>query len=221
MLDALTSFHSFLQVRAEYQGLNNWHISDALTGSAIRAPEFIRHRAETSVDRVSEDAVSIVQATMDRVWQAAGHRRSEVRAGELGGTGSNPVCATTRLQGFLPHGPSLRRRSATILQPKYMVVVGAGWGRLTLVGSVVALADRRSRSLQADAGCPASRTLRVALAALGSSPTSSAELATRDLRPVRPPPRNRAAPPRRGSSGGRPGSAGLSRRRRTPCRWCP
>ena len=49
----------------------------------IRAPEFIRHQAETSADRVSEDAVGIVQATMDRVWQAAGHRRSDVHAGEL------------------------------------------------------------------------------------------------------------------------------------------
>ena len=54
------------------QGLNDWHISDAFAGSRIRAPEFIRHRAETSVDRVSEDAASIVQATMDRVWQRQG-----------------------------------------------------------------------------------------------------------------------------------------------------
>lgn len=92
MLDALDiagglhgpmSHHSFLQVRTEYQGLNNWNTSDAFSGSTIRAPEFIRHQAETSVDRVSEDAVSIVQATMDRVWQAAGHRRSSVRVGEL------------------------------------------------------------------------------------------------------------------------------------------
>lgn len=82
-LYGLTSYHSFLQVRTEYQGLNDWRISDALTGSAIRAPEFIRHQAETSVDRVSEDAAGIVQATMDRVWQAAGHRRSDVHAGEL------------------------------------------------------------------------------------------------------------------------------------------
>jgi hypothetical protein len=83
-LYGLTSYHSFLQVRTEYQGLNDWHISDAFAGSTIRAPEFIRHQAETSVDRVSEDSVGIVQATMDRVWQAAGHRRSEVHAGELG-----------------------------------------------------------------------------------------------------------------------------------------
>ena len=83
-LYGLTSYHSLLHVRTEYQGLNDWHISDAFAGSKIRAPEFIRHQTETSVDRVSEDAVSIVQATMDRVWQAAGHRRSEVHAGELG-----------------------------------------------------------------------------------------------------------------------------------------
>ena len=75
---------SFLQVITENQGLNNRHILDACSGNKIRAPEFIRHRAETSVDRVSEDAASIVQATMDRVWQAAGHRRSEVHASELG-----------------------------------------------------------------------------------------------------------------------------------------
>jgi hypothetical protein len=80
----LTSYHSFLQVRTEYQGLNDWHISDALTGGIIRAPQFIRHQAETSVDRVSEEAVGIVQATMDRGWQAAGHQRPDVHAGELG-----------------------------------------------------------------------------------------------------------------------------------------
>ena len=78
-----TSYHSFLQVKTEHQGLNDWHISDAFSGNKIRAPEFIRHQAETSVDRVSEDAANIVQATMDRVWQAAGHRRSDVHAGEL------------------------------------------------------------------------------------------------------------------------------------------
>ena len=66
-----------------YRGLNDWRISDAFAGSKIRAPEFIRHLAETSVDRVSEAAASIVQATMDRVWQAAGHRRSGVHVGEL------------------------------------------------------------------------------------------------------------------------------------------
>ena len=83
-LYGLTSYHSFLQVRTEYQGLSDQHISDAFAGSTIRAPELIRHQAETSVDRVPEDAVSIVQATMDRVWQAAGHRRSEVHASEVG-----------------------------------------------------------------------------------------------------------------------------------------
>jgi hypothetical protein len=83
-LYGLTSYHSFLQVRTEYQGLNDWHISDAFAGSKVRAPEFIRHQAETSVDRVSEDGASIVQATMDRVWQAAGHRRSDVHADGLG-----------------------------------------------------------------------------------------------------------------------------------------
>ena len=83
-LYGLTSYHSFPQVRTDHQGLSDWHISDAFAGSTIRAPEFIRHQAETSVDRVSEDAGGIVQATMDRVWQAAGHRRSEVQAGELG-----------------------------------------------------------------------------------------------------------------------------------------
>ena len=83
-LYGLTSYHSFLQVRTEYQGLNDWHISDAFAGSKIRAPELIRHQAETSVGRVSEDAVGIVQATINRVWQAAGHRRSDVHAGELG-----------------------------------------------------------------------------------------------------------------------------------------
>jgi len=83
-LYGLTSYHSFLQVRTEYQGLNDWHISDAFAGSTIRAPELIRHQAETSVGRVSEDAVGIVQATINRVWQAAGHRRSDVHAGELG-----------------------------------------------------------------------------------------------------------------------------------------
>jgi len=83
-LYGLTSYHSFLQVRTEYQGLNDCHISDAFAGSVIRVAQFIRHEAETSVDRVPEDAVGIVQATMDRVWQAAGHRRSDVHAGELG-----------------------------------------------------------------------------------------------------------------------------------------
>ena len=79
-----TSHHSFLQVRTECQGLNDRHISDAFAGNTIRAPQFIRHQAETSVDRVSEGAVGIVQATMDRVWQAAGHRQSDVHAAELG-----------------------------------------------------------------------------------------------------------------------------------------
>jgi len=82
-LHGFTSYRSFLQVRTDHQGLSDRHISDALFGSVIRAPEFIRHQAETSVDRVSEDAVSIVQATMDRLWQAAGHRWSDVHAGEL------------------------------------------------------------------------------------------------------------------------------------------
>ena len=82
-LYGLTSYHSFLQVRTEYQGLSDWRISDAFAGSTIRAPEPICHQAETSVDRVSEDAVGIVQATMDRVWQAAGHRRSDVHVDEL------------------------------------------------------------------------------------------------------------------------------------------
>lgn len=82
-LYGLTSYHSFLQVRTEYQWLNDWHISGAFAGNKIRAPQFIRHQAETSVDRMSEDAVAIVQATMDRVWQAAGHRQSDVHAGEL------------------------------------------------------------------------------------------------------------------------------------------
>ena len=78
-----TGYPSFLQVRTEYQGLNDWHISDALSGSVIRTPEFIRHQAQTSVDRVSEDAPSIVQVTMDRDWRAAGRRRSDVHASEL------------------------------------------------------------------------------------------------------------------------------------------
>src|SRR5450759_5213494 len=41
-----------------------------------------------------------------------------------GNTGSNPVCATTHLQGFLPHGPPPDPRSATFLQPKCVVVDG-------------------------------------------------------------------------------------------------
>jgi len=88
MLDALdlagglygpTSYHSLVQVRTEYLA----HLG-GLRRRHDRGPELIRHQAETSVDRVSEDAASIVQAMMDRVWQAAEHRRSEVRAGELG-----------------------------------------------------------------------------------------------------------------------------------------
>ena len=75
-LYGLTSYHSFRQVGTEYQGLNDWHISDAFAGSKIRGPELIRLQADTSVDRVSEDAAGIVQATIDRVWQTAGHRRS-------------------------------------------------------------------------------------------------------------------------------------------------
>ena len=84
MLYGLTSCRSFPQVRTECQGLNDRHISDAFAGSKIGAPELIRHQAVTSVDRVSEDAVGIVEATMDRVWQAAGRRRSDLHASELG-----------------------------------------------------------------------------------------------------------------------------------------
>jgi hypothetical protein len=82
-LHGLPSHHSFLQVRTEYQGLNDWHISDAFSGGKIRSPKFIRHQAETSADWVSAGAVGTVQATMDRVWQAAGHGRSEVHSGDL------------------------------------------------------------------------------------------------------------------------------------------
>ena len=55
----------------------------AQPGSTVRAPGLIHHHAEAPVDRVSADAASIVQVTMDRVWQAAGHRRSDVHASEL------------------------------------------------------------------------------------------------------------------------------------------
>ena len=41
-----------------------------------------------------------------------------------GNTGSNPVCATSYFQGFLPQRPPLDPRSAAILQPKCSVADG-------------------------------------------------------------------------------------------------
>ena len=87
----LTSYHSFLQVRTEYQGLNDLHTPDALACSTARGPEFIRHQAETSADRVSEVAAGNVQAAVDRVWQAAGRRRSDAHEDELGRVPSAPL----------------------------------------------------------------------------------------------------------------------------------
>ena len=81
----------FLQVSTEYQGLNDGLIPDAFACSTARDPEFIRHQAVTSADRVSEVAAGIVQATVDRVWQAAGHRRSDAHEDELGRVPSAPL----------------------------------------------------------------------------------------------------------------------------------
>jgi hypothetical protein len=72
-----------------------------------------------------------------------------------GNTGSNPVCATTHLQGFLPQDPSPGPRSATILQPKCAVLDGARRVPLRLV---VAPCPPRLQRLHAGwRRCPADR----------------------------------------------------------------